>query len=328
MDHKTLENFDTQKDLSRRQLRWQEFLSQYEINMVYIPGPDNTVVDALSRLPEESDPLLAIHEAWCAPVGAVLSIATDQTVLDTIKAGYLSDDYCLKVTKSHMPGTKCVNGLWYIGDRLLVPRIGDICENLFRLAHDCLGHFGADKSYATLRDAYYWPNMRRDLEQAYISSCEECQCNKSRTTKAPGPLHPLPVLDDRGSSIAMNFVGPLRPDSGCDCILTITDRLGADIRIVPTQMDISAEDLAVLFFDHWFCENGLPLEIVSDRDKLFILCFWKALTALCRIKLKMSSSYHPQTDGSSECSNKTINQSLRYHVDHSQKGWVRALPQV
>jgi hypothetical protein len=47
-DHKTLENFDTQKDLSQRQLCWQEFLSQYEISMVYIPGPDNNVADALS----------------------------------------------------------------------------------------------------------------------------------------------------------------------------------------------------------------------------------------------------------------------------------------
>ena len=49
-DHKTLENFDSQKDLSCHQLCWQEFLSQYEINMNYIPGPDNTVANALSRL--------------------------------------------------------------------------------------------------------------------------------------------------------------------------------------------------------------------------------------------------------------------------------------
>jgi hypothetical protein len=57
----------------------------------------------------------------------------------------------------------------------------------------------------------------------------------------------------------MDFIGPLRPDAGYDSILTITDQLGADIRIIPIWMDISAEDLAVLFFDHWFCENGLPL---------------------------------------------------------------------
>jgi RNase H-like domain found in reverse transcriptase len=50
-DHKTLENFDVQKDLSRRQLCWQEFLSQYNMTIKYIPGQDNTVVDALSHLP-------------------------------------------------------------------------------------------------------------------------------------------------------------------------------------------------------------------------------------------------------------------------------------
>lgn len=50
-DHRTLENFNVQRDLSRRQLRWQEFLSQYKCTINYIKGEDNTVADALSRLP-------------------------------------------------------------------------------------------------------------------------------------------------------------------------------------------------------------------------------------------------------------------------------------
>src|SRR6202050_3721582 len=106
-------------------------------------------------------------------------------------------------------------------------------------------------------------------------------------TKAPGPLHPLPIPDARGSSVAMDFIGPLKVDHGYDCILTITDCLGADIRFIPTQIDISTEDLAVIFFDHWFCKNGLPSEIVSDHDKLFISRFWSALTVLCRVNLKI-----------------------------------------
>ena len=170
--------------------------------------------------------------------------------------------------------------------------------------------------------------MRRDLEKAYIPSCADCQRNKSRTTRPPGPLHPLPVPDERGQSIAMDFIGPLKEDHGFNCILSITDRMGADVRIIPTRTDISAENLAVLFFDNWYCENGLPLNIVSDRDKLFVSRFWKALTTLCGVKLKMSTVYHPETDGSSEHTNKTINQSLRFHVDHQQKGWVKALPKI
>ena len=82
--------------------------------------------------------------------------------------------------------------------------------------------------------------------------------------KMPGPLHPLPVPDAHGQSIAMDFIGPLKYDSGYNCILSITDCLGADIHIVPTHIDITVEDLAVIFFDIWYCENGLPLDIISD----------------------------------------------------------------
>ena len=126
----------------------------------------------------------------------------------------------------------------------------------------------------------------------------------------------------------MDFMGPLPIDSNTDCILSITDRLGADIRIIPTKINITAEDLALLFFDHWYCENGLPDNIACDRDKLFVSKFWKALTKLTGVKLKMSMSYHPETDGSSERSNKTINQMLHYHVKRNQKGWVQALPWI
>lgn len=62
----------------------------------------------------------------------------------------------------------------------------------------------------------------------------------------------------------MDFEGPLPSDSGFDCILTITDWCGADIHIIPTNINILAEKLAGVFFNHWYCENGLPNEIVSD----------------------------------------------------------------
>ena len=327
-DHRTLENFDSQKDLSRRQLRWQEFMSQYDLTITYIRGEDNTVADALSRLPpncfpEEMPPLVVVDS-----IAAMLTIDSDRDILDRIKAGYHEDEFCKRVATTSMKGWKMVNGLWYIGDRLLIPRVADICENLFFMAHDSLGHFGADKSYASLRDSYYWPNMRKDLENAYIPSCADCLRNKAPTTRPAGPLHPLPVPDDRGSSIAMDFVGPLPLDEGYDCILSITDRLGSDVRIIPTKINITAQDLAVVFFDNWYCENGLPTDIVCDRDKLFVSRFWEALTKLTGIKLKMSTAYHPETDGSSERSNKTVNQMLRYHVRRNQKGWVRALPRI
>lgn len=106
------------------------------------------------------------------------------------------------------------------------------------------------------------------------------------------------------------------------------NRLNSDMHIVTSWMDITMEDMALIFFNEWYCKNGLPLDIILDHDKLFMSKFWQALHGLTGVKLKMSSAYHPQSDGASECSNKTINQCLHYHVEHNQLGWRRVLPQV
>ena len=98
--------------------------------------------------------------------------------------------------------------------------------------------------------------------------------------------------------MAMDFIRPWPEDDGFDCTITTTDQLGSNIQIVPTQMYILAEDFAQLFFDHWYCENGLPLEIILDRDKLFVSQFGKALTSITGVKVGMSTVFHPKTDGS------------------------------
>ena len=209
------------------------------------------------------------------------------------------------------------DGLWFLGDRLIIPADCGMHEQIFRLAHDTLGHFGFHKTYENIRHSYFWPNMRKDLEDGYIPSCINCLRNKSSTSKPTGPLHPLPVPDERCQSISMDFIGPLPLDHGHNCILTITDRLGSEVRIIPTSTTLTAKELAILFFDHWYCENGL-----------FMSAFWKHLTIITGIKCKASSSYHPQSNGASERTNKTVNQCLRFHVERNQKGWVRALPRI
>ena len=80
------------------------------------------------------------------------------------------------------------------------------------------------------------------------------------------------------------------------------------------------------FFDKWYCENGLPSDIISDRDKLFVSKFWKVPHKITGVKLKMSTAYHLQADSASEHTNKTVNQCLQYHVEQNQLGWVCALP--
>lgn len=364
-DHKTLQNFIHQRDLSRRQARWMEFFSQYDGHIVYVKGEDNTVADALSRLPTVTSsnstdadtvaevpfhPSVAsiLSASTCEPLRAAAAmpaltitipplkrktlthLSVDKELLSQIYEGYASDPWIKRLADAApgMPSIQQRSDLWFIGDRLVIPNVPQLREAIFRLAHDVLGHFAPYKSYEALRYSFYWPNMRRDLQNSYVPACTDCQRNKSSTTQPIGPLHPLPVPDECCMSIAMDFIGPLPPDNGHDQILTITDRAGSDVQVIPTMTTITAEQLAEVFFDRWYCENGLPGDIVSDRDKLFMSRFWKALHKLTGVKLKASTAYHPETDGASERSNKTVIQALRYHVDHHQRGWVRALPRI
>ena len=364
-DHKTLLNFHTQKDLSRRQARWMEELSIYDCKFVYVKGSDNSVADALSRYPQtlvsscsdaessashpyhtsssshfnillhpspSSSPLATIAALVDANVQKRVHSAAsiDDKFLNDILNGYTSDPWCQKLLSASkgMPELSIKDGLWFLGNRLIVPGGCGAREHIFKLTHDTLGHFGFFKSYENIRHSYFWPGMRKDLEEGYIPSCAECLRNKSSTSKPSGPLHPLPIPDERCESVSMDFIGPLPPDNGFDYILTITDRLNSDVRIIPTKSTLTAEELAITFFDSWYCENGLPLNIISDRDKLFISKFWRHLMLLTGVKHKYSSSYHPQSNGASERTNKTVNQCIRFHVERNQTGWAKALPLI
>lgn len=68
--------------------------------------------------------------------------------------------------------------------------------------------------------------------------------------------------------------------------------------------------------------------IISDRDVLFTSAFWTRLNQLIGTELKMSSAYHPETDGSTERANRTITQMLRQCVDSKQTDWVSKLPAI
>jgi hypothetical protein len=178
MDHRTIKKFDTQKDLSHCQAQWMEFLSQYTYNIHYVKGEDNSVANVLSQLPiKETD-----DEEGPIQIASVFLISSDADLIAEIKRGYKEDLFCNKIlndirAKMIEPssGIEIKNGLLYLGSRLAIPRTSDLCESLFCLAHDSLGHFGRDKSYASLQNDFYWLNMRKDLVKSYVPSCSDCQ---------------------------------------------------------------------------------------------------------------------------------------------------------
>ena len=130
----------------------------------------------------------------------------------------------------------------------------------------------------------------------------------------------------------MDFVGPLPmsrdPTTGIqyDTIYVILDRLTKYAYFLPVKKEITAEELAYVFMRHIFAQHGMPSKLISDRDKLFRSKFWQSLMDQLGSKNKLSTAYHPQTDGQTERTNQTLEQYLRAYINHEQTDWVELLP--
>jgi hypothetical protein len=62
---------------------------------------------------------------------------------------------------------------------------------------------------------------------------------------------------------------------------------------LPYRKSSIAEELAYTFLRRIVANYRLPREMISDRDKLFILKFWQALTAKIGTRAKLSTAFHP-----------------------------------
>ena len=194
-------------------------------------------------------------------------------------------------------------------------------------AHSTIGHMGSQKTDEYVRQYFWWPRIGFEIHR-YCESCGTCQTIKSSTAKPRGLLHSLPIPDRPWGSIGMDFVGPFPPSHGFDYLWVVICRLTSMIHLVPIRTRTKASELAWLFISNIVRLHGLPDTIVSDRDSKFTSHFWKEVHRTLGIKLLMSTSFHPQTDGASERAIKTVGQTLRAVVAPDQKDWVDRLPMV
>ena len=110
-----------------------------------------------------------------------------------------------------------------------------------------------------------------------------------------------------------------------DAILVICDRLSKMTYFVATTEETSAEELARLFKDNIQKLHKLLESIVLDKGPQFAVEMIKKLNRILEIETRLSTSYHPQTDGQTERMNQELEQYLRFFVDHRQKNWPEQL---
>jgi transposase InsO family protein len=286
---------------------------QYRI--VYKPGIDNRVADALSRRGQEAE-LMAISVPL--PVW-----------FEDIKASYSDDAKCktllakLALSPDAEPPFQLHQGLLRYKDRIWVGNDGALQHKIIDAFHSSPigGHSGVPASYQRLKRLFAWSGLKSAV-QLFVQSCPTCQQAKPDRAKYPGLLQPLPVPSMAWQSISMDFIDGLPLSKGKNCILVIVDRFSKYSHFVPLAHPFTAQSVAKLFLHNIYRLHGLPASIISDRDKVFTSRFWRELFRLAGVSLKMSSAYHPQTDGQTERVNQCLETFLRCFISASPTKWT------
>ena len=186
------------------------------------------------------------------------------------------------------------------------------------------GHPGRDSTSSILGRDFYWPLLSRHVRQ-FCRNCDSCSRNKVWRVHKHGLLRPLPVPERFFSEISMDFMTDLPDSWGCKNLWVIKDRLSRTV-VLEGMSTMKAEDCARQFMDCWVRHHGIPTAITSDRGTNWTSTFWRTFCELVGVRQRLSSAYHPQTDGGPERMNQEVQAYLRAFINQQQSDWKRWLP--
>jgi hypothetical protein len=108
----------------------------------------------------------------------------------------------------------------------------------------------------------------------------------------------------------MDFIIGLPSSKAFDSIFVVVDRLTKMAHLIPYNKIVTCEETMRLFIDNIYKYHDLLDDIISDCGSQFTLKFWQSLFKILKIKIKLSSVYHPQTDGQTKRVNQVLEQYL------------------
>ena len=274
-DHDTLRHFLKQKDLSRRQARWSEFISSFAPNMqiVYKKGTLNQA-DMLSRPFDVPCTHIACEPALLASLASLQLTASHPLLTSSLRhdllKGYGEDPY---FSNKKLPNRfQLQDGLWYLGKRLCVPKVPALRQHIISEFHNTpfAGHAGYHRTLAAVAEHFWWKRMGPTVK-AYCRACAVCQRVKPSTQKPLGLLQPHEVPSRPWAHVSLDFITDLPPSGEAQftAIMVVVDKFSKMAHFIPCHTTCTAQQAADLFMQHVFRLHGLPTKLISDRDIRF-----------------------------------------------------------
>ena len=247
----------------------------------------------------------------------------DLTLARHIKSSSASDPFVLKAlaaldkgsplfTRASLSDWSFNNGHLYFPNRMFVPP--SACSALLHSIHSSplSGHMGVFHTKAILEQDFWWLGLSTFVKH-FIAGCPVCQQNKTNTHPVILPL--LPITSNVTlpfKQLSVNLLTDLPPSMGFDSVMVVVDHgLMKGVILAPCQKTIDAAGIAQLFFDFIFKCFGLHDTLISDRGPQFASAFAKELAHLLNYDVRLSTTYHPQTDGQTERTNQELETYLR-----------------
>jgi len=294
--------------------------------------------DGLSRRPDwkvgvdrDNENQVFIKDNWIRKLQEVVIEGPEVDIIEKIKKARSKDKDVVRVVEEMKKvGVKELQGNeWKIeGDLVLkegkvyVLKEEELRAEVIWLHHDvpAVGHGGRWKTVELVTRNYWWPGVTRDMGR-YVEGCDLCQRMKNRTEELVEKLKLSEVPEKPWLHLIVDFITKLPVVAGKDAILVVCDQLSKMTHFVATTEGTSAEGLARLFWDNVWKLHGLPESVVLDRGPQFVVELTKELNRMLGIETRLSTAFHPQTDGQTEQMNQELEQYLRLFVEHRQRDW-------
>lgn len=120
----------------------------------------------------------------------------------------------------------------------------------------------------------------------------------------------------------MDFIKGLPKSQGKIAILVVINCFTKYGHFIGLSHPFIAQSIAKIYLDHIYKLHGLPVSMVTDRDKIFTSSFWRELFKLMGTSLDFTSAYHPQSDGQTERLNQCLEVYLHCMVHQNPKVWL------